>query len=76
MSAFVVEDAVINRVVTLIGSDKGCDEIRKLVLENTGADIRFANGTEDKDPLFAVRWMRPRVDGPPMGVSVRGLRAE
>jgi hypothetical protein len=39
MSAFVVEDKVINRVVTVLAKDKNLDYARKVILDETGLNI-------------------------------------
>lgn len=47
MSAFVVENTVISRVVTLIATARDLDDIRSMVLAETGLDLSTQEGRQE-----------------------------
>lgn len=46
MSAFMVEDSVINSVIAYLAHGRNIDHIRTLIFTETGCDLRTADGCE------------------------------
>lgn len=66
MSAFIVEDSVINRVVSFIATAKGEDEAREIIHKETDCDIPHAgrpHSTGQDDVRAELQRHRAKIRG-------------
>ena len=47
MSAYIVENSTINRVVSFLATDRNGDYLRRMILRETGCNLEMAHGRED-----------------------------